>query len=101
MRMVFDRECKFCGIKESEFELLIKNGLIQTKRLRTRGKALEVDQLVPYKGYVSGNIVTCCYWCNNAKTDEFTFEEFKEIGKEIRKVWEVRLGRKLVEIKNP
>lgn len=35
-----------------------------------------------------------CYWCNNAKTDEFTAEEFKEIGKEIRKIWDVRLASK-------
>jgi len=96
----FDRECMFCEIKKSEIELLIKSGLIQTKRLINRGKTMEVDQLVPYKGYVSGNIVTCCYWCNNAKSDEFTFGEFKEIGKEIRKIWEARLGRKLGEIMN-
>lgn len=87
----FDRECKFCEIKESEIELLIKNGLIQTKRLSSRGKKMEVDQLVPYKGYVSGNIVTCCYWCNNAKTDEFSAEEFKPIGELIGQALKKRL----------
>ncbi|KOH46766.1 hypothetical protein NC99_04170 [Sunxiuqinia dokdonensis] len=32
-----------------------------------------------------------CYWCNNAKTDTFSSEEFKIIGKEIGKIWEKRL----------
>jgi len=32
-----------------------------------------------------------CYWCNNAKTDEFTEEEFSKIGREIRNIWDDRL----------
>jgi len=32
-----------------------------------------------------------CYWCNNAKTDEFTAEEFAVIGKAIAMVWHDRL----------
>lgn len=34
-----------------------------------------------------------CYWCNNAKTDEFTFEEFEEIGKSFGLVWNKRLKK--------
>ena len=41
------------------------------------------------------NCVVCCYWCNNAKTDEFNYYEFIPIGKEIQRAWEARLGRKL------
>jgi len=40
------------------------------------------------------NLVYSCYWCNNAKTDTFKYEEFLEIGKEIEKVWNKRLGEK-------
>jgi len=29
------------------------------------------------------NLVWCCYWCNNAKSNFFTEEEFKPIGKSI------------------
>ena len=32
-----------------------------------------------------------CYWCNNAKTDEFSPEEFKPIAEGIRKAWNERL----------
>jgi len=34
-----------------------------------------------------------CYWCNNAKTDEFDGDEFKEIGEAIKKVWKKRLKK--------
>jgi hypothetical protein len=33
----------------------------------------------------------CCYWCNNAKTDEFTPTEFKFIGQMIGNIWNTRL----------
>ena len=35
--------------------------------------------------YNKDNCVLACYWCNNAKTDAFTADEFKPIGKEIGK----------------
>lgn len=89
----FDRECKYCKIKESEIKLLIKNGFIQTKRLRSRGKTMEIDQRNPNEGYKSGNIALCCYWCNNAKTDEFNAEEFKPIGELIGQTLRKRLTK--------
>jgi hypothetical protein len=33
--------------------------------------------------------------CNNAKTDEFTEKEFKQIGQAIKAVWEERLKKTL------
>lgn len=76
----FDRECHFCNIKESEIDKLILSQKINTKRLGTRGKKMEIERLKPNEGYVKGNIALCCYWCNNAKTDEFSAKEFKPIG---------------------
>ena len=34
------------------------------------------------------NLVYVCYWCNNAKTNYFTYEKFKKIGekKEIQQL---------------
>jgi hypothetical protein len=37
------------------------------------------------------NLVFACYWCNNAKTDTFTFEEFKQVGEVFRNIWQKRL----------
>lgn len=31
-----------------------------------------------------------CYWCNNAKTDEFSAEEFAPVGKEIGEIFKNR-----------
>jgi hypothetical protein len=42
--------------------------------------------------YLMENCVTCCYWCNNTKTDEFSYYEFKKVGVEIEKIWHERLN---------
>jgi hypothetical protein len=52
---------------------------------------LEVDQKNPNGGYVEGNIVWACSWCNNAKTDTFTKDEFKYIACGINITWNKRL----------
>jgi 5-methylcytosine-specific restriction endonuclease McrA len=89
----FDRECNFCSIKESEIDKLILSKKINTKRLGTRGKKMEIERLKPNEGYVKDNIALCCYWCNNAKTDEFTAEEFRPIGKLIGQTLKNRLNK--------
>lgn len=77
------KKCYYCGITEENIKRLIDNKLIETKRLKTRGRRLELERIKPNESYDNtDNLVLCCYWCNNAKTDEFTEEEFKEIGKE-------------------
>ncbi len=88
-----DRQCHYCKIKESEIARLIEANRISTKRLSTRGKYIEVDRLQVNKGYVKDNIAFCCYWCNNAKTDEFTEKEFKTIGKIIGETFRIRLAQ--------
>ncbi|GAI46195.1 unnamed protein product [marine sediment metagenome] len=39
------------------------------------------------KGYTLENCVLSCSICNNAKSDKFTDEEFKEVGKAIKQIW--------------
>jgi hypothetical protein len=85
-----ERACCYCGISESKIKDFIQRHAFRTKRLSTRGRALEVDRIDPNGGYDKSNIVLCCYWCNNAKTDEFTFEEFKPIGHVISEIWKKR-----------
>lgn len=87
------RECHYCRINEEQIATLIEKGEIHTKRLTTRGRTLEIERLEPNKPYDdTNNLVFCCYWCNNAKTDEFTEQEFKTIGNCIAEIWEKRLG---------
>ena len=57
---------------------------------RTRGKKLEVDRRDNEKGYTLENCVLACSICNNAKSDKFTGEEFKKVGKSIEQIWSSR-----------
>lgn len=84
--------CHYCGITEAEIEELLQSGNIKTKRITTRGKRLELDRKMPEPSYSEmKNLVLCCYWCNNAKTDEFSAEEFQLIAPAFRAVWQNRL----------
>jgi len=85
------RACHYCKITEKQLELLANNKLINTKRYYRRGKTMEVDKIDPNGEYTLENIVLACYMCNNAKSDEFSEEEFKEIGIVISKIWNDRL----------
>ncbi|WP_018109419.1 hypothetical protein [Bacteroides propionicifaciens] len=89
-----ERKCYYCGITETEIEQLWKKEQTKNKALteRNRGKKLEIERLSPKEPYHKiDNLVLSCYWCNNAKTDTFTAEEFKEIGETIGKIWKKRL----------
>lgn len=86
-----NRCCKYCEISETEIDELLLADNIFTKRIYSRGKTMEVDQRDAFKGYTLDNIDLVCYWCNNAKTDEFSEEEFLSVGKAFKKVWESRL----------
>ena len=94
------RKCHYCGISEAQIEKLADKSKIKTKRFYSRGKTMEIDQLDPEDGYNKDNIVLACYWCNNAKTDEFDEDEFKPIAKQIKKIWNKRLKKKRSKRKN-
>lgn len=104
-----EKKCYYCGINQDQINKLddlekekqIDDSNIQsnddgvyhglTKRPR---KTLEVDQKDPHGGYKKGNIVLACSWCNNAKTDTFTCDEFKSyIAPGIRNLWNSRLKK--------
>ena len=57
-----------------------------------RGWNLEIDRLNSNFEYKPDNCAMACYWCNNAKTDEFTEDEFMVIGEAIKNVWRERLN---------
>jgi len=88
-------KCAYCGITiPMVTELANKQQLFKKNY---RGWSLEIDRIDSNKEYSSENCVMACYWCNNAKTDEFTHEEFMKVGKALREVWEKRLGKPLTE----
>lgn len=88
-----EQRCTYCGITELQIQDLVQAGRLSTKRLSTRGRRLELDRKNSEEPYDNlDNIVLACYWCNNAKTDTFSHEEFLKIGKAIQLVWSERLN---------
>lgn len=51
---------------------------------------LGLDRIDNSKGHTKDNTVVCCYRCNRLRSDNYTCEEFKIIGKALRKVDELR-----------
>lgn len=80
--------CEYCNITEAEIAQLGEQGKIFKKS--ERGWSLEIDRKNSNFEYTPENCVMACYWCNNAKTDEFTFEEFAKVGAAIKDIWENR-----------
>lgn len=92
--VVHSNECYYCKVTKEEIDQLTKEGKVRTKR--ERGFKFEIDRLNPNKEYTKENCRMCCYWCNNAKTDEFTADEFMEIAKGISQIWKDRLANDYV-----
>jgi hypothetical protein len=88
-RLTSASKCYYCGITPHGITAMADLGVLNKKK--DRGWKLEIDRLDSNLEYRPDNTVMCCYWCNNAKTDEFTPDEFMEIAKAIRKVWDKRL----------
>jgi hypothetical protein len=62
----------------------------RTDSKRPRGQSLEIERKEDTK-YNEENCELCCYWCNNAKSDIFSFNEFTKIGLAIGLVIKERL----------
>jgi hypothetical protein len=88
----FNDGCFYCGISNGQ-----SFRLYETRKSKTRGgkrgRRLELDRVDSELSYDTlNNIVWCCYWCNNAKSNFFSGQEFKtiaiEIGKALNKILE-------------
>jgi len=82
-------KCAYCNIEIHQLGILRKGGKIGSKS--GRGFSLEIDRISPNLEYTKDNCCMSCYWCNNAKTDEFSASEFKTIAKGINETWNKRL----------
>ncbi len=88
--------CFYCSLPENSLEELHNQPGHINKRFPQRGKSLEIDRKqadLPYSNIQ--NLVLACYWCNNAKTDTFTEQEFKQLGQVMKRIWENRLNKQL------
>ncbi len=86
--ILVSQQCYYCKTTLEEIFELIRNKKIFKKN--ERGWKMEIDRKEPNQEYSDENCVAACYWCNNAKTDEFNAEEFKPIGLAIGKALRAR-----------
>ena len=84
-------QCAYCNTSIKQIEILVEKKQVFKKSLR--GWSLEIDRKNSNLEYSKDNCVMACYWCNNAKTDEFSYDEFIEIGKSIEAIWKLRLNK--------
>ena len=91
------RTCHYCNIREEDFSGLWG----KFYGLPHRGKRLEIDRkdAVVIEGnsnikidreYTDDNCVLACALCNMAKSNMFTHEEFRKVGKVIEEIWQTR-----------
>lgn len=78
-----DQECCYCHCTKEQLDKFYD--LTNSKRYGTRGKTLEIERRED-KEYSEDNCDFSCYWCNNAKSDIFSPEEFQRIGNAIGEV---------------
>ena len=76
-------KCSYCELKVPEILKLYQRKSFRKGR---RGLHLEVDRKHCDRPYSPDNCVLACYPCNNAKSDVFSYNEFKQIGQAIRLV---------------
>jgi len=84
-------KCCYCNLTIEKVKKLANKKLLFKKN--ERGWNLEIDRKNSNYEYSKENCVMSCYWCNNAKTDEFTYDEFKKIGESFEIIWEARLKK--------
>lgn len=83
--------CEYCGLTAQETRLLYEH-YPECTRGGKRGKRLEWDRKNPFLPYSIENLVKACYWCNSAKTNYFSYEEFKNIGPAIGAINRARIA---------
>jgi len=89
-----EKKCCYCGITQDNIDRLYKKKRILNEKRYTRGRQLELERKDPSEPYSNlKNLVWACYWCNNAKSDQFTYKEFKPFGKYMAKIWQKRLSK--------
>jgi len=86
-----ERKCHYCGLTEIETQQIVRNGKLTSKRFpqngkhgrgTSRGMWLEIDKYDPAGKYEICNIVPCCYFCNNDKSDVFHGDDYKKFIKD-------------------
>lgn len=72
--------CNYCDITQSALHEIVKkrNGNLTLNQKTKRSKGtLEIEKLNPSEGYTYSNSVLCCPFCNNAKSNLISEEDWR------------------------
>lgn len=85
-----DKKLGFDKVCDIDIDWMIEN--IITKPCIYCGDTHRVgcDRIDNNKGHTKDNVVPCCYDCNCARNDNFSFDEMKILGQTIKKIKEAR-----------
>lgn len=73
--------CNYCGITQSKLHRIVKsrNGKLTLNQKTKRSKGtLEIEKLNPNLGYTFNNAVLSCPFCNNAKSNMISEEDWRK-----------------------
>lgn len=74
--------CHYCGISIFEIRQLLNAGIISGRKVKgegLRGPNFEIDRKDPFGVYREDNCVLSCYYCNNDKSNTFSYNIYKEL----------------------
>lgn len=96
LKKMYGDECHYCRIKESEIATIW--GPIyprhRGKEIFSTRKGLELEHKDGIKTNNSWkNLSLACPICNIAKSDQFTYNEFRKVGNVIREIWQERKNK--------
>jgi hypothetical protein len=80
--------CHYCNTDILEIRQLINDGVISGRAVSNsglRGPNLEIDRKDPFALYDHQNCVLSCYYCNNDKSNTFSYDIYKKIFGSLRR----------------
>jgi hypothetical protein len=75
-----DYKCHYCETSLFDIRRLLNAGIINGRLVRggsLRGPNFELDRTDPFGEYSEVNCVLSCYYCNNDKSNTFSYEIYK------------------------
>jgi hypothetical protein len=80
---ITQQNCNYCGIEPNQKYNYFKNKVSASIYAKENGYFTYngIDRVDNNKGYVEGNVVSCCWTCNRAKSDRNYKDYYDYIGK--------------------
>ena len=75
-------KCHYCNTSILDIRKLINGGVIMGRAVRgegLRGPSFEIDRKNPLGKYEESNCVLSCYYCNNDKSNTFSYETYLNV----------------------